>query len=172
MQPTLKALMFRPTMLFSELNSTNWISNGTLRNTSSTQARGRLARGQRARNTPNSNPGTEPIRSDQAVSCSVIQAPLSRNSRSFQEKLVENMVTSSVAEQPPGHQPGCRDDRLGNQVIQYRCNGEVLEGAERLDVVLLGHPGEVVVQADHHPQRGHQHRPDHLIAQRIKDDAQ
>src|SRR5476649_2745325 len=114
MQPTLKALMFKPTMLLSELNSTNWISNGTLRNTSSTQASGRLARGNSARNTPNNSPAREPRMIDQNVSCRVTQAPLSRNCKSFQEKLVVNILTSSVTEQPPGHQPGRRDDRLGN----------------------------------------------------------
>src|SRR5690349_10824153 len=145
MQPTLKALMFKPMMLLSELNSTNWISNGTLRNTSSTQANGRLARGNRARSKPNNNPANEPRMIDQNVSCIVTHAPLSRNIRSLEEKSVENMHSSSVTEQPPGHQPGCRDDRLGNQVIQHRCDGEILEGAEGFDVVFLGHTGQVIV---------------------------
>src|SRR3989344_1125069 len=171
MQPTLKALMFRPTMLLSELNRTNWISNGTLRNTSSTQASGRLSRGNRARSNPNNSPAMEPRMIAQNVNCSVTQAPSSRNNRSLEENSVENMDSSSVTEQPPGHQPGCRDDRLGNQVIQHCCDGEVFEGAEGLDVVFLSHSGQVIVKADDDPQRCHQHRPHHLIGERIEDDS-
>jgi len=91
MQPTLKALMFKPTMLLSELNSTNWISKGTLRNTSSTQASGRLDRGSKARSRPNSRPATVPSKIAQLVSCRVTHAPCSKNTKSFQVKLVENM---------------------------------------------------------------------------------
>ena len=64
-------------------------------------------------------------------------------------------VHASVPEQTPGHQPGRQHDDLGDRVIDDRCQGEELEGAESLDVVILRDPGQVVVEPDNDAQRGH-----------------
>ncbi|MOA31443.1 hypothetical protein D3C78_1526020 [compost metagenome] len=92
MQPTVKALQSSPAMLFMALNSTNWISSGTLRKMSSSQARGCVARGRVARSRPKRMPAKVPMSIAQAVSLRVTQAPCMRNCRSLAVKLVENMT--------------------------------------------------------------------------------
>src|SRR5476649_41966 len=171
-QATVKALQFRPMMLLSELNSTNWISRGTLRNTSSTQASGRESTGNSARSKPNTTPARVPISIAARVSRIVTLAPSSMNSRSLQVKLVIIIISPSIPEQAPGQQARNHHDQLGDQVIKHCSNGEEFKGAEGLGVVVLGDAGQVIVESYHHAQGRHQHGPDHLVGERVEHDAQ
>src|SRR5476651_2370273 len=165
-------LQLRPTMLFMELKSTNWINSGTLLNTSRSSASGKVIRGATARSQPKITPTSVPTVMAAKVNSRVVQAPCSRYSRSCCVRLVSNMCAPLITEQAPADDAGTHHDDFGDEVIERCRQGKELERSERAHVQLLGDAGEVIVEAHHHAGGRHQYRPHHLVTQGMEHHAQ
>ncbi|MNN32894.1 hypothetical protein D3C81_1466290 [compost metagenome] len=73
-----------------------------------------------------------------------------------------------VTKQSPAQTAGTYDNDFGDDVVERRRNREKFEGAESAYVEVLGNARQVVIQSDDYTGRGHQDRPNHLVAQGVE----
>src|SRR3984885_9751883 len=170
-QATAKALISSPTIGAKALARMICMSRGIERKTSKSAPTAALGQpGADARSTPKTVPRTVPPSTDQNVSINVTPAPRSMKRMSCQETVALN-IGRSVAKQPPRREPRREHQDFGDQVVENSRHGEIFERAISQHVEALRHAGQISIEADSEAESGHEDGKDHLVGDRIVDDA-